>query len=111
MINYIIKSYNNPITLDCSDRVLRLLIYNYKIMKKIYVVVLENYSDDFFATSLYLECYEHILDALADYCQWVDRIGDRGRQLTAHGFVNHLCVFKNIDGSEGRLRVIEKELN
>lgn len=102
---------NNPITLECSDRVLRLLIYNYKIMKKIYVVALENYSDEMLATSLYIECYEHILDAVADYCQWVDRIGDRGRQLTAHGFVKNLCVFENIDGTKGRLRVIERLLN
>lgn len=80
-------------------------------MKKIYVVVLENYSDDFFATSLYIECYEHILDALADYCKWVDRIGDGCRKLTAHGFVKHIRVFKNADGTEGRLRVIERELN
>ena len=111
MISYIIKSYINPITLECSDRVLRLLIYNYKIMKKIYVCVLENYSDEMLANSLYIECYEHILDAVADYCQWVDRIGCRGRQLTAYGCVKHLCVFKNIDGSEGRLRVIERLLH
>lgn len=32
----IVLIYNiNPITLECSDRVLKLLIYNYKIMKKI----------------------------------------------------------------------------
>lgn len=80
-------------------------------MKKIFVCVLENYSDEFFATSLYIECYEDISDAANDYYQWVDRIGDRGHQLNARGLVHHVCVFKNTDGSKGRLRVIERLLN
>lgn len=80
-------------------------------MKKIYVVALENYSDELFATSLYIECYGLLSDAVDDYRAWVNMIGDRGRELTAHGFVKHLCKFTNIDGSEGRLRVIERLLH
>lgn len=79
-------------------------------MKKIYLVVLQNFADEYLATGLHIDCYDSYEDAYFRFHGLVERIGERGHVTPAYNDVKNICSFKNINGTNGCLRVIESEL-
>ena len=79
-------------------------------MRKIYLVVLQNFADEYLATDLQIDCYDFYEDAYFRFHELVELIGNRGHVTLAYNHVKNICCFENIDGTNGWLRVIEKEL-